>query len=128
MLDHIGIAAADFEKSRHFYDAALAALKIVPLMELTPEQTGGYHGVGYGAAGKSFFWLGSGGPRGAGIHVAFTAASRAEVDAFHNAALAAGGKDNGAPGLRPHYHPHYYGAFVFDPDGINVEAVCHSPS
>jgi catechol 2,3-dioxygenase-like lactoylglutathione lyase family enzyme len=128
MIDHMGIAAADFEASKRFYDAALAALRIVPLMELTPAQTGGYRGIGYGADGKPFFWLGSGGPRGTGIHVAFTASSRKEVDAFYEAALAAGGKDNGAPGLRPHYHPHYYGAFVFDPDGINIEAVCHSPT
>ncbi|MDR0782040.1 MAG: VOC family protein [Pseudomonadales bacterium] len=127
MIDHIGIGAADFARSRGFYDAALAALQIRPLMELTPAQTGGYHGIGYGADGKPFFWLSNGEPRGAGIHVAFTAPSRAAVDAFYHAALAAGGKNNGAPGLRPHYHPHYYAAFVFDPDGINVEAVCHSP-
>jgi catechol 2,3-dioxygenase-like lactoylglutathione lyase family enzyme len=71
------------------------------------------------------FWVSGGGARGTGIHVAFTAASRTEVDAFHAAGLASGGTDNGAPGLRPHYHPSYYGAFLLDPDGINVEAVCH---
>lgn len=127
MIDHMGIAAIDFVVSKAFYDAALGALQIVPIMEVTPEQTGGYHGVGYGAEGKPFFWLGNDGPRGTGMHVAFTARSRAEVDAFYDAALNAGGRDNGAPGLRPHYHPNYYGAFVLDPDGINVEAVCHSP-
>ena len=127
MLDHIGIAASDFEASRRFYEAALAPLGIGLVMEVTPEQTGGYHGLGMGKDGKPFFWVGSGGPKGAGMHVAFVADSRAEVDAFHAAAMAAGGKDNGAPGLRPWYHPDYYGAFVFDPDGINVEAVCHKP-
>ncbi|WP_395330931.1 VOC family protein [Novosphingobium sp. BL-8H] len=127
MIDHMGIAASDFAVSRSFYDTALAPLQIVPVMEVTPEQTGGYHGIGYGTDGKPFFWLGNDGPRGAGMHVAFSAATRAEVDAFYAAALAAGGRDNGAPGLRPHYHPNYYGAFVLDPDGINLEAVCHSP-
>jgi len=127
MIDHMGIAASDFSASKAFYDAALAALRIGPVMEVTPEQTGGYHGIGYGADGKPFFWLGNGGPRGAGMHIAFAARSRAEVDAFYAAAMAAGGQDNGAPGLRPRYHPNYYGAFVLDPDGINVEAVCHSP-
>jgi len=128
MLDHIGIGARDFAASARFYDAALAALGIARMMEVTPEQSGGYHGIGYGAAGKPFFWLGNDGPRGAGIHVAFAASSRVLVDAFHRAALAAGGTDHGAPGLRPHYHPNYYAAFVLDPDGINVEAVCHMPA
>lgn len=127
MLDHIGIAAGNFESSKRFYDAALAVLEIAAMMEVTPAETGGYHGIGYGSDGKPFFWLGNRGPRGAGMHVAFTAASRAQVDAFHAAALAAGGRDNGAPGLRPHYHPSYYAAFALDPDGINVEAVCHAP-
>lgn len=127
MIDHIGIAATDFAASRAFYDAALAPLQIIPLLHVTPEHYGGYHGVGYGLDGKPFFWLGDRGPRGAGMHIAFSARSRAEVDAFYKAALQAGGRDNGAPGLRAHYHPNYYGAFVLDPDGINVEAVCHSP-
>jgi len=123
----MGIGAADFEVSRRFYDAALSALNITAIVEVTPEQTGGYRGTGYGVAGKPFFWLGNGGPRGAGIHIAFSATSRDEVDAFYRAAMAAGGRDNGAPGLRPYYHRDYHGAFVFDPDGINVEAVCHAP-
>ena len=126
MIDHIGIGAKDFEASRRFYDATLAILGISPIVEVTPEQTGGYHGVGYGRDGKPFFWLGNGGPRGTGMHVAFTAASRSQVDSFYQAALRSGGKDNGTPGLRPYYHPNYYGAFIYDPDGINVEAVCHS--
>ena len=127
MIDHMGIGASDFAASRRFYDAALAPLGIGLVMEVTPEQAGGYHGIGYGAAGKPFFWMGGGGARGTGIHVAFSAATRAQVDAFHAAGLKAGGKDNGPPGLRPHYHPDYYGAFLLDPDGINVEAVCHAP-
>ncbi|QKR99071.1 VOC family protein [Sphingomonas sp. CL5.1] len=128
MIDHIGIGAADYAAARRFYDAALAPLGIAVVMEVTAEESGGYHGVGYGREGKPFFWLSGGGARGAGIHVAFTAPTRAAVDAFHAAAMAHGGRDNGAPGLRPHYHPDYYGAFVFDPDGINVEAVCHAPA
>lgn len=127
MIDHIGIAASDFEASKRFYDAALAVLRITPMMEVTSEETGGYHGIGYGSDGKPFFWLGNQGPRGVGMHVAFIATSRADVDAFHAVALSAGGRDNGGPGLRPHYHPSYYAAFALDPDGINVEAVCHAP-
>jgi catechol 2,3-dioxygenase-like lactoylglutathione lyase family enzyme len=126
MIDHIGIGAGDFEASRRFYLAALAPLGIGVMMEVTPEMSGGYHGLGMGKDGKPFFWLGNDGPRGSDIHIAFAASTRAEVDAFYAAAMAAGGRDNGAPGLRPHYHPNYYGAFVLDPDGINVEAVCHA--
>jgi catechol 2,3-dioxygenase-like lactoylglutathione lyase family enzyme len=127
MIDHIGIGAGDYAASRRFYDGALATLGIGVVMEITAEQTGGYYGVGYGKAGKPFFWVSGGGARGPGIHVAFTASSRAEVDAFHAAGLRAGGRDNGPPGLRPHYHPDYYGAFLLDPDGVNVEAVTHAP-
>jgi catechol 2,3-dioxygenase-like lactoylglutathione lyase family enzyme len=126
MIDHIGIGAKHFEVSRRFYDAALDTLGISPIIEVTPDQTGGYHGIGYGRDGKPFFWLGSGGPRGTGMHVAFSAASRSQVDSFYAAALRSGGRDNGAPGLRPYYHPNYYGTFIYDPDGINVEAVCHA--
>lgn len=127
MIDHIGIAASDFAASRRLYEAALAPLGIGLMMEVTPEQTGGYRGLGLGRNGKPFFWLGNGGPRGAGMHIAFVAESRAQVDAFYQAAIAAGGRDNGPPGIRAHYHPNYYAAFVLDPDGINVEAVCHRP-
>jgi catechol 2,3-dioxygenase-like lactoylglutathione lyase family enzyme len=126
VIDHMGIGADDFETSKSFYDAALASVGIVPIVTLTPDQTGGYRGVGYGVDGRPFFWLGSGGARGTGMHVAFSASSRAQVDAFYDAALKSGGRDNGPPGLRPYYHPSYYAAFVLDPDGINVEAVCHS--
>lgn len=123
----MGVGAADIKKSRRFYDAALATLGIDPIVEITAEQTGSYEGVGYGENGKPFFWLGGGGARGSGMHIAFAASSRAQVDAFYEAAMTSGGRDNGEPGLRPHYHPNYYGAFVLDPDGINVEAVCHAP-
>ena len=127
MLDHIGFSVADFKRSRAFYEAALNELGLMVVMEVTREQSGGYEGVGFGSQGKPFFWIGNGDKPKGGLHVAFTAASRADVDAFYRAAMDAGGRDNGGPGLRPHYHPNYYGAFVFDPDGNNVEAVCHRP-
>jgi catechol 2,3-dioxygenase-like lactoylglutathione lyase family enzyme len=130
MLDHTGITVSDFAKAKAFYDAALAPLGVGVIMEVTAEQTGGgYVGAGYGEAGKPYFWIGAGGPKVTGsMHVAFAAKDRAAVDAFYAAAMAAGGRDNGPPGLRPQYHPNYYGAFVLDPDGINVEAVCHAPA
>jgi len=134
MIDHMGISPAEIETARRFYDAALAPLGIAVVMEVRPEQTGGYHGIGYGKGAKPFFWLSAdsrhaspSGPPGSGIHIAFEAENRAAVDAFHAAALAQGGRDNGQPGLRPHYHPAYYAAFVIDPDGVNVEAVCQKP-
>jgi catechol 2,3-dioxygenase-like lactoylglutathione lyase family enzyme len=127
MFDHIGFTAKDFVRSKLFYETTLAPLLIRVLIEVTPEQTGlGAH-TGFGADGKPSFWIGSHGTPSAGLHIAFTARSRSMVDEFHRAALRAGGRDNGAPGLRPQYHEHYYGAFVLDPDGHNVEAVCHSP-
>ena len=127
MLDHIGLSVADMERSKAFYEAALKPLGLGLVMEVTAEETGADAHAGFGSAEKSFFWIGTGArPRG-GTHVAFAAKMRVEVDAFHRAALAAGGRDNGAPGLRPHYHPNYYGAFVLDPDGNNIEAVCHRP-
>ncbi len=97
------------------------------VVDLDREFTGGVKVGGYGPDDRGRFWLNEDKEPGKGRHIAFTAASRAEVDAFYQAALAAGGRDNGAPGLRPHYHANYYGAFVFDPDGNNVEAVCHRP-
>ncbi len=120
MIDHTGLAVSDFERSRRFYAAALAPLGYRELMALP--------GVaGFGEPPKPDFWIHQGPPNEPRVHVAFRAASRAAVDAFHRAAVAAGGRDNGAPGLRPHYHPNYYGAFVLDPDGHNIEAVCHTP-
>ena len=118
MFDHIGFRVRDVEASRRFYLAALAPLGVGVAME-------GPFGVGLGRGGKPSLWLSQGEPPASPLHIAFTAKNRAEVDAFHAAALAAGGKDNGAPGLRPHYHPNYYGAFAIDPDGHNIEAVCH---
>jgi catechol 2,3-dioxygenase-like lactoylglutathione lyase family enzyme len=120
MLDHIGISVADFAASRAFYAAALAPLGVSVLMEF------GEH-AGFGRNDSPQFWIGSGGKPAGRIHLAFTARNRAEVRAFHEAALAAGATDNGEPGLRPDYHPHYYGAFVIDLNGHNIEAVCHSP-
>ena len=128
MLDHVGFAVADAERSRAFYEQALAPLGIALIMTATPEQTeAGGTAHGFGSDGKPYFWVGDNEKVGEGTHVAFEVATRAEVDAFYAAALAAGGRDNGAPGLRPHYHPNYYAAFVFDPDGMNIEAVCHRP-
>ncbi len=127
MLDHTGIALADLNRSKAFYTRALLPLSIGLVMEVTAEQTGRDAHAGFGAGGKPFFWIGSGVRASGPVHFAFTAQSRAQVDAFYRAALAAGGKDNGAPGLRPHYHASYYGAFVFDPDGNNIEVVCHEP-
>lgn len=126
MIDHIGIVASDFAASKSFYDAALAALGLGVVMEVTPAETGGWHGIGYGSDGKPEFWLSNMGASTGGLHVAFAAAEHAAVDAFYAAAMAHGGRDNGPPGLRSHYHPSYYAAFVLDPSGINVEAVCHS--
>ena len=124
MLDHMGLGVSDSARSRSFYEQAQAPLGISVVMEVTPEQTGGHAAAGFGKGRKPFFWIARGDVSG-NIHVAFAADSRAEVDAFYRAALAAGGRDNGAPGLRAHYHPRYYGAFVLDPDGHNIEAVCH---
>ena len=127
MLDHIGIDVGDLERSKAFYRAALAPLGY-RLVKESERRTAAGFGVMDGA-GKSTdpagdFWIAEGRPTPS-VHVAFNAATRAAVDAFYEAALAAGGRDNGAPGLRPRYHANYYGAFVLDPDGYNIEAVCH---
>ena len=127
MIDHTGINVSDPVRSRRFYDAALKPLGYQVLMEIPTEHTGGLVVLGYGVAPKPDFWLAQGEPQKPAIHTAFRADNRKQVDEFYRAALAAGGKDNGAPGLRPHYHANYYGAFVIDPDGHNVEAVCHDP-
>lgn len=120
-LDHIGMSAADYETSKRFYEQALAPLGIKTMMEFDVEG-GKIAGMG---DETPFFWVGDGGKPGGRLHLAFAARTRAEVDAFYTAAMAAGGTDNGAPGVRPHYHANYYAAFVFDPDGHNIEAVCH---
>jgi catechol 2,3-dioxygenase-like lactoylglutathione lyase family enzyme len=126
MLDHIGIGVSNYDRSRQFYIHALSALDIGVVLEVTAEQTGSEPGCGFGSNGKPYFWIGPGAV--AKAHVAFTAQSRRDVDSFYKMALAAGGRDNGAPGLRPHYHADYYGAFVLNPDGHNIEAVCHLPA
>jgi catechol 2,3-dioxygenase-like lactoylglutathione lyase family enzyme len=130
MIDHVGFAVADYARSKAFYEKALAPLGYTLIKEVPADKTeAGYPACGFGADGKPDFWIGGEGRTGhvVPMHVAIAVKSRALVDAFHKAALAAGGRDNGAPGLRPHYHPNYYGAFVFDPDGHNLEAVCHAP-
>ncbi len=126
MIDHIGITVRDLAASKAFYRAALAVLGYELLAELPATVTGSVDFAGFGEQGKPDFWLSQGQANQPPVHVAFRVRSRAEVDAFHQAALAAGGRDNGPPGLRPHYHPNYYGAFVLDPDGHNIEAVCHA--
>jgi catechol 2,3-dioxygenase-like lactoylglutathione lyase family enzyme len=127
MIDHIGFAVSNMERSKPFYVAALRPLGIAVVMEVTAEQTGADAHAGFGKDDKAFFWIGGGVKPKGGTHVAFTAPTRADVDTFYRAALAAGGRDNGSPGLRPHYHPDYYGAFVLDPDGNNIEAACRRP-
>jgi len=109
-----------------FYAKALAPLGYVLVMEV--DQTENAHRAGgFGIGNKPDFWIGGEGGLNGSLHIAIAASSREAVDAFHRAALTAGGRDNGAPGLRPHYHPNYYAAFVLDPDGHNIEAVCHLP-
>ena len=120
MLDHVGIPVSDFERSKRFYEQALSPLGYGLIIE--PRRGA----AGLGRLGKPDFWVFQGEP-GRAVHVAFAADDRASVDAFHEAAIEAGGQDNGRPGLRPEYHPTYYGAFVLDPDGNNVEAVRHGP-
>ena len=128
MIDHVGFPVSDYARSKAFYEKALAPLGYTLIMEVGAEHTESRSpAAGFGKDGKPDFWIGGeGGLRGI-LHIAIVADNRSAVDAFHRAALAAGAKDNGAPGLRPHYHPNYYGAFVLDPDGHNVEAVCHRP-
>jgi catechol 2,3-dioxygenase-like lactoylglutathione lyase family enzyme len=120
MFDHVSLVVSDFKRSRAFYDAAPAPLGIGIQFETADPD--GHPFAGYGRE-RPMFWLNSRGAVSGAVHIAFAARSRAEVDGFHRAALAAGGRDNGLPGLRPLYHPNYYGAFVLGPDGLNVEAV-----
>jgi catechol 2,3-dioxygenase-like lactoylglutathione lyase family enzyme len=126
-IDHTSLSVSDFESAKNFYAAALKPLRIEILMEIPAGVTGDVDVVGLGADGKPFLWLADAGEATPRVHLAFRAESRAQVDAFYQAAIAAGGNDNGAPALRPMYHPDYYGAFVLDADGHNIEAVCHLP-
>lgn len=120
MIDHLGLRVSDYQRSKRFFEKALAPLGYSLIME--HEISGG----GFGRAGKPDFWIKEGDPNGS-VHVAFASDDRASIDAFHKAAISAGARCNGPPGPRPEYHPAYYGAFVLDPDGNNVEAVCHRP-
>lgn len=129
MIDHLGFPVSDYARSKAFYAKALAPLGYTLVMEIGGEHTESEApAAGFGADGKPDFWIGGEGGLKGVLHVAIVAKDRAAVDAFHRAAIAAGAKDNGAPGLRPHYHETYYAAFVLDPDGHNVEAVCHAPA
>ena len=120
MIDHVILNVQDYRASRDFYAPTLAALGFEVVMEFDD-------GAAFGHGGKPEFWIAQREPVSGGTHVAFHVDVRTDVDAFHAAALAAGGRDHGAPGVREHYHPSYYGAFVLDPDGNNIEAVCHEP-
>ena len=122
MFDHVGLNVRDYAASRAFYERALAPLGYRVVMAFDE-----WKAAGLGTGDRPEFWLSEREPFGTGTHVAFTCADRAAVDAFHEAALDAGGLEYGAPGIREHYHPDYYGAFVHDLDGNNVEAVCHAP-
>jgi catechol 2,3-dioxygenase-like lactoylglutathione lyase family enzyme len=123
MFDHVGLNVRDYAASRAFYEQALAPLGWSVVMAFDE-----WKAAGFGTSEKPEFWISQREPYGTGTHVAFAAADHATVDAFHAAALAAGGQDNGAPGIREMYHPTYYGAFVLDADGNNVEAVCQAPA
>ncbi|MBV9557831.1 MAG: VOC family protein [Pseudolabrys sp.] len=126
MIDHIGFPVADYKHAKAFYEKALAPLGYVLVMEVQQHDHDA-PAAGFGKNNKPDFWIGGEGGLNKTVHIALLADSRAAVDAFYKAALAAGGKDNGAPGIRAHYHPDYYGAFVLDPEGHNIEAVCHKP-
>jgi catechol 2,3-dioxygenase-like lactoylglutathione lyase family enzyme len=126
MIDHIGFAVSDYARAKAFYERALAPLGYVLVMEVQQDENDA-KAAGFGANGKPDFWIGGEGKLNLPVHIAITAKDRAAVDAFYKAAMAAGGTDNGPPGIRAHYHPNYYGAFVLDPDGHNIEAVCHKP-
>lgn len=127
-IDHIEVSVLDAEVARKFYESALAPLEIRKIITVGPERTrhaGTRHG--FGKDNYPILWVHDNDSPGSGTHIAFTAASRSEVDNFYHAALKAGGIDNGAPGIRAHYHDQYYAAYVLDPDGINVEVVCQVP-
>jgi catechol 2,3-dioxygenase-like lactoylglutathione lyase family enzyme len=127
MLDHVGIPVSDYKRSKAFYLKVLQPLGYDLVLEVASPETGGTSHAGFGAGSKPQFWIGSGTPLKGRVHFAFTAKTRGAVRAFYAEAIKAGGRDNGPPGLRPHYHENYFGAFVLDPDGHNIEAVCHLP-
>ncbi len=125
-IDHMGLSVSDFGRAKAFYVAALKPLGGGVIMEFPEGTVGPFAMAGLGVAGKPFFWITTGDKTAPHVHVAFRAETREQVDQFYAAAMQAGGTDNGPPGLRLHYHANYYGAFVLDPDGHNIEAVCHS--
>ena len=125
MIDHTGLQISDPIKSKEFYNKALKPIGYQIIAEIPKEYTNGAVVLGYGAPPKTDFWISEGTPNQPRIHIAFRAQNHKQVDEFYKAAIEAGGKDNGAPGPRPHYHKDYYGAFVLDPDGHNIEVVCH---
>lgn len=124
MIDHITFGVTDFARSTRFYDLAFAPLGVRRLFDVPPAHTNGVKVTGYGDD-RPWFWIAEENATSGMMHIALRAEHRAQVVAFHAAAMEAGGTDNGPPGLRPHYHPDYYAAFVLDPDGHNIEAVCH---
>jgi catechol 2,3-dioxygenase-like lactoylglutathione lyase family enzyme len=125
MIDHLGLPANDYEKSKAFYIAALAPIGYTLLTEYPAAVSGTVDYAGFGEKDNPDFWISSGQQMQGQLHVAFRVPTRALVDAFYKAAMQAGAGDNGAPGVRELYHPNYYAAFVLDPDGHNIEAVCH---
>ena len=125
MIDHVSLLVSDFERSKAFYAQALAQTGHSKLVELPATPGGDAPTAGFCHADGSDFWIRQGDATRPPMHIAFRVPSRKAVDAFYEAAIAAGGRDNGAPGSRPHYHADYYGAYVLDPDGHNIEAVCH---
>jgi catechol 2,3-dioxygenase-like lactoylglutathione lyase family enzyme len=127
VIDHVGFPVSDYERSKAFYIAALAPLGYTLIVEVQQDENDS-PAAGFGANGKPDFWIGGEGGLKRVLHVAIAVNERRMVDAFHRAAIDARARDNGAPGLRPHYHPDYYAAFVLDPDGHNIEAVCHAPA
>lgn len=126
MLDHIDFAVVEFERSRRFYEAALAPLGLTPVVVF--DGANGRHGIGFGRDGIGCLFIGGGLPVAGRLHLAFQAASRQAVTAFYQAALATGGTCHGPPGLRERYGPNYFAAFVMDPDQHVIEAVCRTPA
>ncbi len=125
MIDHTGLVVSDFVRSKAFYTQALGAIGLSLVAEIPAAVTGRSDIAGFGVAPAAEFWIDSGVPNKPALHIAFRVKTHALVDDFYKAAVAAGGRDNGPPGIRPHYDPSYYAAFVLDPDGHNIEAVCH---
>jgi len=127
MIDHVGFSVSDYPRAKAFYTKTLAPLGYRLVMEVQ-QNPADPPAAGFGADGKPDFWIGGEGGLNKPLHIAIAAKDRAAVDAFYKTAMENGAKDNGPPGIRAHYHPNYYGAFVIDPDGHNLEAVCHAPA